>query len=395
MKNDQETLDFCTTIVDSIAKVIGGHSAALHEPVFNGNEIEYIKECIDSTFVSSVGQFVDKFENDLADYTKSKYAISVVNGTSALHVALLLAGVEKNDEVLVPALTFVATANAVHYCGAIPHFVDSDLNSLGIDFDDLRDYLTDIANLRGNDLYNKISGRRIKAIVPMHTFGHPVDVEKLIELAEEFGLEIVEDAAESLGSTYKGKQTGTFGKLGVLSFNGNKIITTGGGGAILTDDKTLAAKAKHITTTAKMKHRWSYEHDMVGFNYRLPNLNAALGCAQLEMIEKKIDQKRLLFAKYHESISKIQGVRLFSEVTHCRSNYWLQTLILHERSSVLRDLLLESLNDAGYMSRPSWTLLNALEPFKNYPSMPLIKAKDLSCRIINIPSSSSLLDVQV
>ena len=394
MKNNQGVLDFCDSIVESIAKVIGGKSAALHEPVFNGNEIEYIKECIHSTYVSSVGEFVDKFEEDLADYTKSKYAISVVNGTSALHVALLLAGVEKNDEVLVPALTFVATANAVHYCGAIPHFVDSDPISLGIDFGDLRDYLSETTNLRGNELYNKISGRRIKAIIPMHTFGHPVDMEKLIELAEEFRLEIVEDAAESLGSTYKGQQTGTFGKLGVLSFNGNKIITTGGGGAILTDDKSLATKAKHITTTAKLKHRWSYEHDMVGFNYRLPNLNAALGCAQLEMIEKKIEQKRRLTVKYQESLSKIQGVNLFSEVTHCRSNYWLQTLILDDTSSMYRDLLLESLNDAGYMSRPSWTLLNELEPYKNAPSMLLRKAKDLSCRIINIPSSSSLLDVQ-
>jgi aminotransferase in exopolysaccharide biosynthesis len=378
-------------VIEAVRNVIGPGPVSLHAPSFEGNELSYLKECLDSTFVSSVGKFVDQFELDLAEYTGAKYAISVVNGTAALQIALKLAGVQAGDEVLVPALTFVATANAVTYCGAIPHFVDSKTSTLGIDAQKLREYLVSFTTQKSEQCYNKISGQVIRALVPMHTFGHPSDLDELIAISHEFNIALVEDAAESLGSFYRGKHTGTFGLLGTLSFNGNKTITTGGGGAILTDNLELAQRAKHLTTTAKLTHPWEYRHDEIGFNYRMPNINAALGCAQLEQLPQKLQQKRELFQKYKMAFSKVQGVTLFSEPINSKSNYWLQTLLLDENQVDCRDSILSETNKSGLMTRPAWVLLNDLVPFKKFPCGDLKTAQSLSRRIINIPSSPSLL----
>ena len=375
-------------VIEAIQSVIGAGPKALHEPIFAGNEWEYLKECLDSTFVSSVGKFVDRFENDLARYTGANYAVATVNGTSALHIALKLAGVVSGDEVLIPALTFVATANAVAFCNAVPHFVDSEESTLGIDVTKLRRHLCENTKFVDGLCVNTLSGRIIRAVVPMHTFGHPVDMDSLMDLASEFNLALVEDAAESLGSTYKGIQTGTMGKLGVLSFNGNKTITTGGGGAILTNDHELARQAKHLTTTAKLPHAWEYRHDEVGYNYRMPNINAALGCAQLEQLPKLLKSKRDLFFLYQGAFKQVGGVHLMSEPKDCSSNYWLQTIILCENNSVHRDTILSATNGAGYMTRPTWVLINELTPYLSMPSMDLSGSLSLSRRAINIPSSA-------
>lgn len=377
-------------IVFAIRSVVGDGVLALHEPRFNGNEWVYLKECLDSTFVSSVGKFVDRFEDDLANFTGAKRAVAVVNGTAALHVALRLAGVETGDEVLLPALTFIATANAVAYCQATPHFVDSDERSLGMDAVALREYLSSIAEIRKNQCVNRSTGRVIRAMVPMHTFGHPVDIDALLAIAHDFHLQLIEDAAESLGSTVCGQHTGTFGLMGTLSFNGNKTITTGGGGAILTNDVELGKRAKHITTTAKLPHRWSFVHDEVGFNYRLPNLNAALGCAQLEQLPGFLHDKRRLFKQYQAAFSNVPGVHLVAEPAGCNSNYWLQTLLLDATHADQRDAVLAATNDASLMTRPIWALMNRLPMYANAPRAPLPMAESLEQRVINIPSSSGL-----
>ena len=374
-------------VINAIQGVIGNESAALHEPSFIGNEWLYLKECLDSTFVSSVGKFVNRFEFDLAKYTGSKYAIAVINGTSALHIALKIAGIKPDDEVLVPALTFVATANAISYCNASPHFIDSDESSLGIDVAKLNSYLKANTEQRTGKCINSLTGKVISAIVPMHTFGHPCDMDGLLSIAHDFNIVMVEDAAESLGSFYQGKHTGTFGLLGVLSFNGNKTITTGGGGAILTNDDTLASYAKHLTTTAKLPHKWEYLHDEIGYNYRLPNLNAALGCAQIEQLSKILIGKRSLFNSYKVAFEHIDGINLVSEPNNCKSNYWLQTLLLDLNYADKRDKILKATNDVNFMTRPSWKLINELEPYIDCPSMDLSQAKSLSLRLINIPSS--------
>ena len=301
---------------------------SLHEPLFNGNEWQYVKECIDTGWVSSAGKFVDQFETQLAEFTGAKYAVAVVNGTAALHICLKLAGVKANDEVLIPALTFVATANAVTYCGAIPHFADSEKRTLGIDPFKLKEYLSGIAEIRGEECFNKKTGNRIKAVVPMHTFGHPADLDALIQVCEQFSIAMIEDAAESLGSYYKGRHTGNWGRLSALSFNGNKVITTGGGGAILTNDELLARKAKHLTTTAKVPHQWEYIHDQIAYNYRLPNINAAMGCAQLEQLPDFLKKKRALAERYRQAFKDIEGVSFFTEPEFARSNYWLNVLLL-------------------------------------------------------------------
>jgi aminotransferase in exopolysaccharide biosynthesis len=345
---------------------------------------------LDSTFVSSVGKFVDKFENDLVDFTGAKHAVAVVNGTAALHIALKLAGVCAEDEVLVPALTFVATANAVTYCNAVPHFVDSEEITLGIDASKLSHYLKVNTRQDSGNCVNKKTGRIIKAIVPMHTFGHPSNLEELLEICKDFNLVMIEDAAEAIGSYYKNKHVGTFGLIGTLSFNGNKTITTGGGGAILTNDEAIAKKAKHLTTTAKLPHPWEYRHDKIGFNYRMPNINAAIGCAQLEQLPEKLKLKRALFKRYNSILNGIEGLSLVKEPVNCRSNYWLQTLLLDQNISYLRDSILQATNLAGYMTRPAWVLLNELTPFKDYPSMDTTSSKLLSTRIINIPSNVEL-----
>jgi perosamine synthetase len=388
---NQNSETLTKAVVGAIRDVVGAGNVALHEPSFEGNEWLYLKECLDSTFVSSVGKFVDRFEDELQTYTGAKYAISVVNGTAALQIAFKLAGVLADDEVLVPALTFVATVNAVTYCNAIPHFVDSEETTLGIDTSKLRDYLQKNTSQHSGKCINNQTGRVIRALVPMHTFGHPSDIDGLLSIANDFNIVLVEDSAESLGSFYGGQHTGTFGLLGTLSFNGNKTITTGGGGAILTNNEALARHAKHLTTTAKILHAWEFRHDEVGYNYRMPNINAALGCAQLEELPTKLASKRELFKRYQSAFANVKGVSLLSEPKNCQSNYWLQTLLLDKTEFENRDLILESTNKTGIMTRPAWVLMNELKPFKGFPSMNLATAKSLYERIINIPSSPGLV----
>lgn len=362
----------------------------LHEPNLGPNTWTYVKECLDTNWVSSVGRFVDRFEQALAEYTGTRRAVVVVNGTAALHISLKLVGVEAGDEVLMPALTFVATANAISYCGAIPHFVDSEERTLGLDPVKLADYLREHAQVRGDGCYNRQTGRRIRAVVPMHTFGHPVDIDRLVEVCREFQLELVEDAAESLGSYYKGRHTGNWGRVSALSFNGNKIVTTGGGGAIITNDESLANLAKHLTTTAKVPHRWAYEHDQIGYNYRMPNINAALGCAQLEQIDDFLNSKRLLAEQYRRTFEGVQGVRLVVEPEFAKSNYWLNALLLDEEYALWRDELLARTNDVGVMTRPVWQLMHKLPMFRGCPRMDLPIAESLERRLINLPSSAGL-----
>lgn len=375
----------------AIRAVVGERPVVLHEPSFAGNEWLYLKECLDSTFVSSVGKFVDRFEIELADIVGAKHAVAVVNGTAALHIALKLAGVNSGDEVLIPALTFVATANAVTYCGAVPHFVDSEAYMLGMDAAKLREYLASHTELRAGCCVNRVTGRIIRALVPMHTFGHPSDMEGLLAVAHDFNLALVEDAAESLGSYYHGQHTGTFGLMGTLSFNGNKTITTGGGGAILTNDAVLARRAKHLTTTAKLPHTWEFRHDEIGYNYRMPNLNAALGCAQLEQLPAMLAAKRELFRRYKAAFESVDGLKLVEEPEQCKSNYWLQALMLDADHADQRDSILKATNEAKLMTRPVWILMHELAPFKNCPRMELAVAQSLSQRLINIPSSSNLI----
>ncbi|WP_416141354.1 LegC family aminotransferase [Lysinibacillus capsici] len=372
---------------ESIKKLYGKEFVSLHEPTFNEKEVEYVTDCVKSGWVSSVGSYVTRFEEDLAKFVGVKRAVAVVNGTAALHIALKIVGVEENDEVLMPSLTFIATANAVSYLQAIPHFVDVNKETLGVDPFKLEKYLNKIAELRQGELYNKHTNRRIKALVPMHTFGHPCMMDELVALCEKYKIVLVEDAAESLGSYYKGKHTGTFSKVSAMSFNGNKIITTGGGGAILTDDETLADYAKHLTTTAKVPHRWEFIHDEIGFNYRMPNINAALGCAQLEKMNDFLKQKRGLTIIYEGLLKNIEGIRLFKEPIETMSNYWLQVMLLDEQYD--RNEVLNFLNEQGVMSRPIWTPIHELEMYKDCPKMNLFTTQQLKQRMINIPSTPS------
>lgn len=367
-----------------------GKQITLHEPFFGGNEWNYVQECLDTGWVSSVGKFVDRFEEQLAAYTGARKAVAVVNGTAALHLCLKLVGVEQDDEVLVPTLTFVATVNAVAYCGAIPHFVDSEEKTLGLDPAKLAGYLKETAELRSGECVNKSTGRRIKAVVPMHTFGHPVDLDPLGDLCARYKLELVEDAAESLGSLYKNRHTGNWGRVSALSFNGNKIITTGGGGAILTSDEPLAKLAKHLSTTAKLPHTWSFYHDMTGYNYRLPNINAALGCAQLEQLSGFLSHKRALSEKYRQAFSDVEGVSFFTEPDFAQSNYWLNTLVLGEQYAHERDTILHITNNNGIMTRPVWTVMHKLPMYAVCPRMDISVAESLERRLINIPSSAVL-----
>lgn len=370
---------------NNVKRLYGKDFVPLHEPTFNDKEVEYVTNCIKTGWVSSVGAYVTQFEEELAKFVGVKHAVAVVNGTAALHIALKVAGVKAEDEVLIPSLTFIATANAVSYLGAVPHFIDVSMETLGIDPCVLKFHLNKITELREGELFNKETGRRIKALVPMHTFGHPVDMEEIQGICNDYRIELVEDAAESLGSYYKNKHTGSFGKISAISFNGNKIMTTGGGGAIITDDATLASYAKHLTTTAKIQHSWEYRHDEIGFNYRMPNLNAALGCAQLEKMPEFIEQKRLLTKRYEQLITNLKGVRLFKEPISCKSNYWLQTLILED--VINRDEVLAILNENGVMSRPIWTPMHKLNMFKDCPRMNLRVTEFLNERVINIPST--------
>lgn len=359
----------------------------LHEPRFIGNEKDYLNECIDSTFVSSVGKFVDQFEREFAHTVGAKYAIATVNGTAALHIALLLAGVQKDDEVITQPLTFIATANAISYIGATPVFVDVDLDTMGLSPLSLKCFLKQYCEIVEDRCINRINGKIIKACVPMHTFGHPCRIDEIKSICDEWHIALVEDAAESLGSYYKKKHTGTFGCVGAFSFNGNKIITSGGGGVIVTDDEILAKRAKHITTTAKIPHKWEYVHDEIGYNYRLPNLNAALLCAQLENLGKFLKNKQEL-ASIYERFFADTSIAFIKEPQNAYSNYWLQSILLENREQ--RDEFLTYTNENGVMTRPIWTLMTKLEMFKECQHTDLSNALLLEDRIVNIPSSVRL-----
>lgn len=366
----------------------GGDFIPLSVPVFAGNEKKYLNECIDTTFVSSVGKFVDRFEEDIAKFTGCKRAVVCVSGTNALHISLMLAGVERGDEVLTQALTFIATCNALSYIGAVPVFIDVDRDTMGLSPTAVRKWLEKNAEIKDNQCFNKNTHRRVKACVPMHTFGHPVHLNELLAVCNEYHIELVEDAAESIGSLYKGKHTGTFGKIGALSFNGNKTITTGGGGMMLFNDEKLGAYAKHITTQAKIPHRWEFRHDHIGYNYRMPNINAALGCAQLENIDKYIESKRQTAAAYKEFFKNVPDVEFFSEPDGCRSNYWLNAIILKDKD--MQQEFLQFSNDNGVMTRPIWELMNRLPMFENCENDGLENTIYFADRVVNIPSSVRL-----
>ncbi len=379
-------------VLAAVRSVLGPaeKTIGLHEPEFAGREWDYVKECIDTGWVSSVGSYVNRFESDLQSFTGMAHAVATVNGTAALHICLLLAGVQAGEEVLLPALTFIATANAVSYTGAVPHFVESEEVSLAVDAAKLDAYLGTIAQVQGGRCVNMQSGRVIRALVVMHVFGHPADMDALAEVAGRWGLVLVEDAAESLGSYYKGRHTGHVGHIAALSFNGNKVVTTGGGGAVLTNDPELGRRAKHLTTTARVPHRWSFVHDEVGFNYRLPNINAALGCAQLERLPDALERKRALAARYAAAFADVADVSMLNEPPQTRGNFWLNALLLDEPDEGVRDALLAALNEAGYMARPVWTLMHRLPMYASCPRMPLPVAEGLEARVINLPSSARL-----
>ncbi|MFH1216577.1 MAG: LegC family aminotransferase [Pseudomonadota bacterium] len=360
----------------------------LHEPKFPGREKEYVNAAIDSTFVSSVGQFVNQFEDMICQYTGAGHAVATVNGTAALHAALIVAGVATGDEVITQPLTFVATANAISYCGARPVFIDVDRDTMGMSPVSLENFLDQNTLQKDGCCYNRTTGRPIRACVPMHTFGHPCRIDKLVMICRRHHIKLVEDAAESLGSRYKDRHTGTFGDVGIFSFNGNKTITCGGGGVIVTDDQVLAQRAKHLTTTAKIPHPYAYEHDELGYNYRLPNLNAALACAQLENLDRFLDSKRELATLYKNFFSTQQTMDFIPEPEGARSNYWLNAILLKDLKT--RDHFLTVSNKAGVQTRPAWTLLNRLHIFKHCQTDELINATWLSERIVNIPSSVRL-----
>lgn len=375
-------------VVDFIRQIFGSNEfIPLHEPRFFGNEKKYLNECIDSTFVSSAGKYVDDFEKQFAQFVGSKYAIATVNGTSALHVSLMLAGVEEDNEVITQPLTFVATCNAISYTKAKVIFIDVDLDTMGLSPDSLKLFLETNCELVTNKCINKKTKKQIKACVPMHTFGHPCRISEIKEICDEWHIILIEDSAESFGSYYKGQHTGTFGRLGVFSFNGNKIITSGGGGAIVTNDDILAKRAKHITTTAKIPHMYEYVHNEVAYNYRLPNINAALLVAQLEQIDKFLESKRELAKIYKDFFSRT-NIKFVEETKDSRSNYWLQTIIFDNLKQ--RDEFLEFSNRNGVMTRPIWKLMNELEMYKNCQNLNLKNSKYLEQRVVNIPSSVRL-----
>ena len=361
---------------------------ALHEPNFIGNEWQYVKECIDTGWVSSVGKYVDQFEQKLVEFTGAKFAIATSSGTAALHICYLLAGVEVGDEVLTPTLTFVGTTNAINYCGAIPHFVDTEEKALGINAAVLDEYLSEISEQKNNICINKETQRPIRALCVMHTLGHPVDLDVLEKVCQKYNIAMLEDAAEALGSYYKGEHVGHRGRVGALSFNGNKIITTGGGGAILTNDKQLAKRAKHLTTTAKEPHPWLFQHDEVGYNYRLPNLNAALGCAQLERLPEFLKAKRQLAKKYANAFEDYKEVRVLREPEYAKSNFWLNAIVLNNVS--IRDGLIETLGKNNIMTRPIWNLQHTLPMYQHCPRMSLPVAESLQKGILKLPSSTQL-----
>ena len=377
-------------IADFVHELFGTEDfVPLHAPLFIGNEKKYLNECIDTTFVSSVGAFVDRFENDIAAYTGAKKAVVCVSGTNALHMAMMLVGVQRDDEVLTQALTFIATCNAISYIGAHPVFIDVDKDTMGLSPEAMKEWLVKNVEMKNGECYNKNTGRRVKACVPMHTFGHPVRIDEIAEICNEYHIELVEDAAESIGSLYKGRHTGIFGKVGAISFNGNKTITTGGGGMLLFQDEELGNYAKYITTQAKISHRWEFRHDHIGYNYRMPNINAALGCAQLENLDRYVESKRETAQQYAEFFKDVPEISFFTEPENCRSNYWLNVVILKDKDAQLD--FLEYTNDHGVMTRPIWELMNRLSMFEKCETDGLKNTVWFADRVVNIPSSVKLI----
>ena len=377
-------------VIDFIKSLYGSQAfIPLSVPRFVGNEKKYLEECIDTTFVSSVGPFVDRFEQEMARYTGAQKAVVCVSGTNALHLALVLVGVERADEVLTQALTFVATCNAISYIGAHPVFIDVDRSTMGLSPDALKNWLARNAEIRNGQCFNKHSNRRVKACVPMHTFGHPARIEEIAHVCEEYHIELVEDAAESIGSKYKGVHTGLFGKVGALSFNGNKTITTGGGGMLLFKDEALGALAKHLTTQAKVPHRWEFRHDHIGYNYRMPNVNAALGCAQLEHLDEFIADKRATAAAYAKFFQRVDDMDFFMEPENGFSNYWLNAVVLKDKKS--QQQFLQETNDNGVMTRPIWEVMHRLPMFAHCEHDGLEHTVWFADRVVNIPSSVRLV----
>ena len=387
-------MSLSSNIIKSIIKVVGKRKHHLHEPLFYGNEIKYLKKTILTNLVSSVGPFVKKFEDQIKKFTKSNYAISVVNGTEALHLSLVACGVENNDEVLVPTITFVGTANAIVYSGAIPHFVDSEFETLGIDPLKLEKYLEKITIKKGKFYFNKKTKRKIKAIMPVHVFGNICQIDKILKIAKKYNLVVIEDAAEALGSFFKNMHAGTFGLVGCFSFNGNKIMTTGGGGAIITNNKLLAKKIKHLSTTAKINHRWEYIHDVVGYNFRMPNLNAALGSAQIENLNKFLRSKKKLFLRYSKEFLKVNDVRLIKNPELSKSNNWLNTIFIKNSSIKKRNKVLSFGQKNQIFLRPVWKPLHTLKHLNKMPRMNLDSAIKIYESCINLPSSASYFDIR-
>ena len=380
---------FFNQISKVIKKVTKKIPAKLHEPIFIGKERKYLKNCIDTSFVSTAGKYITAFEEKIKKFTKARHAIAVVNGTVALQMALRELGVKSNDEILVPSLTFVGTANAVRHCEAIPHFVDSDLNSLGICLDNLEKHLKKISIKRGKNIFNKITGRRIFAVIPVHVYGHITNMRRLKKISLKFNLKILEDAAESLGSYYLNKHSGTMGHAGIISFNANKIITTGGGGVVLTNNAYLAGKIRHLIANAKIQHPWKFIHDKIGWNYRMPNINAALGCAQLEKIATILKYKKTITKKYQEEFEYCDDISFVREPSWCKSNYWLNTIRINNLTIIKRDHLLKKLNQNYFECRPAWNLLHKLPMYKLCPKSKLNNSIKLERELITLPSSPS------
>ena len=380
-------------IVNIVKKILGKGRHSLHEPYFCGNEWNYVKKTLDENYVSSIGSFVNKFEDQIKKFTKSKYAIPVVNGTEALHLSLVACGVENNDEVLVPSITFAGSANAIVYSGAIPHFVDSEFETLGIDPLKLEKYLEKITIKKGKFYFNKKTKRKIKAIMPVHVFGNICQIDKILKIAKKYNLVVIEDAAEALGSFFKNKHAGTFGLVGCFSFNGNKILTTGGGGAIITNNKLLAKKIKHLSTTAKINHRWEYIHDEVGYNFRMPNLNAALGSAQIENLNKFLRSKRKLFLRYSNEFLNVNDIRLIKNPEFCKSNNWLNTIFIKNSSLKKRNKILSLAQKNRIFLRPVWKPLHTLKYLSKMPKMNLDASIKIYESCINLPSSALYFNI--
>lgn len=392
---NRSLVDTITQAVRDVADANGeGRARALHEPCLDTNAWTYVKECLDSGWVSTAGPFVERFETTLAQTTGVEHVVSTVTGTAALHLCLMVAGVGPGDEVIMPALTFVATANAASYVGAIPHFADIEPCTLGLDAVRLVAHLDAIAERTDDGVINRRTGRPIRAVVCMHTFGHPVDLDSLAALCAQWGLVLIEDAAEALGSYYKNRHVGGVGRLAALSFNGNKIATSGGGGALLTNDAELASTARHLATTAKQPHPWAFDHDQVGYNYRLPSINAALGCAQLDQLDSLLSAKRELAQAYARALADIDGVVFFEDMPWATSNAWLSTLLLDESNIETRDILLQALHNANLGARPVWTPMHRLPMYSECPRMDLHITEDMLGRVVCLPSSAFLAPEQ-